>query len=213
MAAPSPYVFDTGVTLVGGARYNVADLEHAKKYAPVIISADTRIDDPLILPDIIIGDMDSSFSYSNVPVIKLDEQETTDFEKCLYTTKAPFYIGIGLLGQRFDHTLAACHILIKYAEKNIFLVGDTDVVFSLGVNFFLNIPKRTRFSIFPISPVYCLAETGLEWSISQTHLHAGQLISTSNITNEDCVKCRFNHTGAIGILPKEFLKNLIQAYV
>ena len=45
------------------------------------------------------------------------EQETTDLEKCLYSVEAPLFLGVGFLGGRVDHQLAAMNALVKYAGR------------------------------------------------------------------------------------------------
>ena len=81
-----------------------------------------------IIPDLIIGDLDSLLQRpvweSMTNVVRLAEQDTTDFEKCLYSVSAPLFLAFGFTGNRLDHTLAAVHIAAKYiAEKSIILVA------------------------------------------------------------------------------------------
>jgi thiamine pyrophosphokinase len=52
-----------------------------------------------------------------VPVHHLPEQDTTDFEKCLYSVAAPLLLGVGFLGGRADHHLAAMNVLVRYADR------------------------------------------------------------------------------------------------
>jgi len=203
-----PYTFDEGVTLVGGAAYTNHDFYNAYSLAPTIIAADSGSNNSPIKPDLIIGDMDSA-TPNQIPTLYLKEQSSTDFEKCLYSTIAPFYIGVGFSTQRFDHSLAACHALIKYCDKHIFLLGETDIIFSIGTKFQIILPIATRFSIFPLLPVRCLSGTGLKWPIENRVLSPGGLIGTSNQTTHKTVKLNFETVGALGILPKSFLSSIV----
>ena len=76
----------------------------------------------------VIGDLDSlrdiaALERAGVPVHRLEEQETTDLEKCLYSVEAPLFVGLGFLGGRIDHHLAAMNALVKFARVPVVLVG------------------------------------------------------------------------------------------
>ena len=47
--------------------------------------------------------------------MQIAEQETTDFEKAIYSTRAPVTVALGMTGKRFDHTLAALDAVTRYA--------------------------------------------------------------------------------------------------
>ena len=76
----------------------------------------------------VIGDMDSlrgsgRLRAAGVAIFEVGEQDTTDLEKCLYSVEAPLYIGLGFLGGRIDHHLAAMNALVKYPGKPVVLIG------------------------------------------------------------------------------------------
>ena len=50
-------------------------------------------------------------------MIQIAEQVTTDFEKALYSTRAPVTVALGMTGKRLDHTLAALDAVSKYAPS------------------------------------------------------------------------------------------------
>ncbi len=108
------------VTLVGGGPGSATALALAVGKAPCVIAADGGADRAKaigIVPSTIIGDIDSfskveSWQNSDVKMFKIDEQETTDFEKCLYSVSAPVFLGVGFLGARTDHGLAAMNAMV-----------------------------------------------------------------------------------------------------
>lgn len=213
MKRPAPHTFRSGVTLVGGAAYDAHDFEIARRFAPTVIAVDSGADSLVNTPNLIIGDLDSRVSHLDAPVLHLEEQDTTDFEKALYSTQAPLYVGVGFLADRFDHSLAACQVLIKYTEKPLFLLGETDVIFSLGTEFECSLPPNTRFSIFPLTHVQCTYSRGLEWSTEGIELSCDTQISISNCTTAEAVILRFDRPGALGILHKSFLPQLVAPYL
>jgi thiamine pyrophosphokinase len=174
---------------------------------------DSGVDNLCCNPEYVIGDMDSAKNTSDAKVIRITEQDTIDFEKSLYSIEAPFYIGVGFLTQRFDHSLAACNILVRYHQKPIFLVGETDVLFSLGTKTSLNLAKDTRFSIFPFCNLKCLYDDGLEWSLKGLDLAPDGAVSISNKISKSQLELTFDRPGAIGMLEKRFLPALVGKYL
>ena len=74
-------------------------------------------------PEIIIGDFDSLLDpvgwLGKTRLMQITEQETTDFEKSLYSTRAPVTVALGMTGKRFDHTLAALDAVTRYGRERI----------------------------------------------------------------------------------------------
>ena len=60
--------------------------------------------------------------------MQIGEQETTDFEKSLYSTRAPVTVALGMTGRRFDHTLAALDAVAKYAAKRKIVLVDEEEI-------------------------------------------------------------------------------------
>ena len=199
--------FETLVVLLGGA--NVA----RKQFNTVIdskiklICADGGANLALnygVTPDLIVGDMDSFTGSFKGKIIHLLEQDTTDFEKCLYTVEAPLYIGLGFLGGRVDHELAVLSTLVRYHDKSIILVGEQDICFCCPKALQLELPIGTRLSVFPMDDVK-MGSSGLEWPLDGVHMSPTTQIGTSNRTTEDTVKLYTHEGHAIVILPIECL--------
>src|SRR5690625_1381476 len=131
----SSVIFRRPVTLVGAGVLTRAVLDEALALAPELVAADRGADmlaELGLMPGTIIGDMDSISNRDRWEkmsrLVRLPEQETTDFEKCLYATEAPFYIAAGFTGGRVDHSLSVLHALLAREEKRVVLIGEEDAV-------------------------------------------------------------------------------------
>ena len=112
--------------------------------------------------------------------MSLPEQDTTDFEKCLYSVDAPYFLAVGFLGRRFDHSLAATHILWRRRTQRVILVSEEEIVFLLPRHWRIEVPTASRVSLFPLRPIYVERSQGLRWPLDGLQLEIGQQIGTSN---------------------------------
>jgi thiamine pyrophosphokinase len=216
-----PLRFETPITLVGASALDPAAVEAARRLAPALVAADSAaegLEAMRLSPQAIIGDMDSlaepeRWRAGPAAFVHLAEQETTDFEKCLYATEAPFYIAVGFTGRRMDHTLAVLHALLAYPDKRVVLVGEADVsaLAPPGVTMRLSVRLGTRVSIFPILPVRGLRSRGLTWPIDGLALAPGAKIGTSNIASQPVVEVAFDGPGALVMLEPDGLPALAAA--
>jgi thiamine pyrophosphokinase len=211
--------FDEPVTLVGGGPLDRAMLAEARAAAPVTIAAD-RAADLLtawgVEPAAVIGDMDSiarpeAWEQGKVPFLHLREQDSTDFEKCLYSVDAPWFVAAGFTGGRIDHTLAVFHAMLRHPGKPVFLLGEVEAITMLPPRrtVALALEPRARLSVFPLVPVRGLSSEGLEWPINGLDLAPGAQIGTSNRTVSARVSVSVDGPGALLILPRRFLRALI----
>src|SRR5690554_2958784 len=109
-----PLSFDGPIAVVGGGAVDAELLRSVAQRCAGLVGADRGADTIIaagLVPDAVVGDMDSVANRDGFPaqtrIVELTEQQTTDFEKCLYSTRAPVTIALGMTGGRFDHTLAA----------------------------------------------------------------------------------------------------------
>lgn len=201
------------VTLVGGGPVDAAVLEAALALAPEAVAADGGGD--VVLPPgrrfgAVIGDMDSlagadRLRAAGVPVHHLPEQETTDLEKCLYSVAAPLFLGVGFLGGRADHHLAAMNALVKYAHRAVVLLGAQDVCFLCPPVLALELPARARVSLFPMAPVRGVLSEGLRWSVEGLAMSPWGRTGTSNEALGGLVRVGFDHRVVLAILPMGLL--------
>jgi len=216
--------YKTPVIVLGGGDVDVEILHEFVARGYPLIAADGAADVALaheIPIEAIIGDLDSinDISVFSEPtqIIKIDEQETTDFEKCLYSVEAPLYVCIGMLGKRIDHTLAAFHTIARLGhKKNIVLVDQYEMSFGVGGNVEFDLPKRTRFSIYPLQPVTFKSSDGLKYPLDGLTLEVGRRIGTSNkvVKNEVVLTPLENEMAPyLVILPREHFDRVFDASV
>ncbi|WP_368073683.1 thiamine diphosphokinase [Haematobacter massiliensis] len=206
----------SGITLLGGADISPSLLERALSLAPVVVAADGGADRGLALgvrPELVIGDLDSLSRAGREAmgnaVLEVAEQDTTDFEKCLQRLAAPFVLGLGFLGGRLDHALAALTVLTR-APMPVLLIGEEDVVFCAPSTLTLHLPVGTRFSLYPLAPVSGQSE-GLVWPIDGIDFAPAGRVGTSNRTAAEVVRLSFTGPGMLVLLPREVLRPALSA--
>jgi thiamine pyrophosphokinase len=201
------------VTLVGAGPVPPRQLAAALALAPEAIAADGG--GAVALPDghrfrAAIGDMDSlevaaALRAAGTAVHAIGEQETTDLEKCLYSVEAPLFLGVGFLGGRLDHELAAMNALVKHAHRAVVLVGEADVCFLCPPELVLNLPAGTRMSFFPLAPVRGRISEGLRWPVTGLAFSPEGRIGTSNAALGGPVRVGFDAPRVIAVLPEAHL--------
>ncbi|WP_051332280.1 thiamine diphosphokinase [Cucumibacter marinus] len=181
-------VLDRPAIVVGGAAFDKRLLDRLMARGYPVIAADGAADALLaqgVSPDFVVGDMDSIADLSvfekRSRVIAIEEQVTTDFEKCLYAVAAPAYFGLGLTGRRFDHTLTALHVAVRVAHRAPLVIFDeTDLMLAITGSVELNLERRQRVSIFPLSPIRFERSEGLTYPLDGLTLAQGVRVGTSN---------------------------------
>ena len=214
-----PLRFETAVTLVGAGALDRSMVEATQRFAPVLIAADSgadRLAEMRLSPRAVIGDMDSvadpeHWRAGPAAFVHLAEQDTTDFEKCLYATEAPFYLAVGFTGRRIDHTLAVFHTLLRYPQKRIVLIGEHEVcaLAPPGVTLRLAVTPGARVSIYPLLPVTATHSRGLAWPIDGMALAPGGRIGTSNQASQPVIEIAFDGPGALVMLERAALGALV----
>ena len=213
MASSTLYRARGPVTLVGGGPVAPAELAAALALAPEALAADGGGDHPL--PEgwafrAVIGDMDSlagadRLRAAGVPIHDVSEQDTTDLEKCLYSVEAPLFIGLGFLGGRIDHHLAAMNALVQYPGKPVVLIGGEDLCFLCPPRFAMDLAAGTRVSLFPMGPVTGLASEGLRWPVEGLAFRPDGRIGASNAAMGGRVLLGFDAPRMLVILPAALL--------
>ncbi|WP_027834937.1 thiamine diphosphokinase [Maritalea myrionectae] len=213
--------YDTPVVVLGGGFVEIAELQRlvAKGYPVVAADGAAHVALAAGVPiAAIIGDMDSYVPVHNLPkktqIVHVPEQATTDFEKCLYRTKAPTYICLGMIGKRFDHSLAALHAAQKYGQtKKLILVDETDVIAVISGPVSFDVPVETRISVYPLSAIEMDYSKGLAYPLDGLCLAQGDVISTSNCAVEPNIEIVPHGDHAqpyLLILPNQFLDVLTE---
>jgi thiamine pyrophosphokinase len=210
LASRTLYRAGGAVTLVGGGPVAPADLAAALALAPEAVAADGGGDHALPPGHAfraVIGDMDSlrgREGLAGVPVHAIPEQETTDLEKCLYSVEAPLFVGLGFLGGRIDHHLAAMNALAKNPDKRVVLVGGGELCFLCPRRFEIDLAAGTKVSLFPMAEVRGLEWEGLRWPLAGSFRPDGR-IGTSNLALGGRVRMAFDAPRMLAILPAALL--------
>ena len=138
-----------------------------------------------LVPELIIGEFDSMLDphgwQGKARLMQITEQETTDFEKALYSTRAPVTVAMGMTGRRFDHTLAALDAVTRHAaQRRIILVDEEDVAVALSGSFSFTAEAGERVSIHPLQTVHFEKSEGLRYKLDGLTLAPGVRTGTSN---------------------------------
>lgn len=206
---------DAPVLLVGGGEIDRQVLAAALPAVGQVVAADGGAAQVLSLgrmPDAVYGDMDSlapevQAQLDDGVLRAVPEQNSTDFDKCLRHIAAPLVIGYGFLGHRLDHQLAAMTVLVSHPDRRCVLIGAEDVVMVCPPQLALDLPKGTRFSLFPMAPVTGRS-TGLRWPIDGLAFAPAGPIGTSN-TVDGPVRIHMDAPDMLLILPVACLSELL----
>lgn len=201
---------DAPVTLIGGGDPSGADLREALALAPVAVAADGGADAALrhgIAPAAIIGDMDSLSPEAarafQGRLHRIEEQDTTDFDKALTRIEAPAVLAVGFAGGRLDHELAALHSLVLRADRPCILLGPQTLAFHAPPALDLPLAPGTLVSLFPFARVR-IRSTGLRWPTDHLTFAPDRRIGTSNEAT-GVVSLRPDAPGLLVILPRATL--------
>lgn len=186
-AAPPPaLISDHPVTLLGAAVLPPGALERALDEAPRLIAVDGGADTALAaghLPDLVIGDLDSISPAARARLadrlLAVPAQDDTDFDKALDRVAAPLVLGLGFVGGRLDHTLAAMSTLVRRPDRRVVLIAEGQLCFLTPPELRLPLPPGSLVSLFPMTPLACRS-AGLHWATDGLRLEPGGMIGTSN---------------------------------
>ena len=207
------------VTLIGGGWLGRNDLRLALERAPYLVAADSGAARALAaghVPKAVIGDFDSlaAGERARIPhgdLFAIREQDSTDFDKALRNIAAPVVLGVGFLGGRADHQLAAFNTLVRRADRPCVLLGPREVVFHApaGRRLSLALAAGARVSLFPMAPV-AGRSTGLVWPIEGLAFAPAGRIGTSNAATGP-VSLTFDGAGMLVMLGRADLGAAIAA--
>jgi thiamine pyrophosphokinase len=187
-ANPVKLAADGVLVVVGGGTLDLALLKELAAQDASLVGADGGGDvirAAGLIPAAIVGDFDSLADPAGwddrTRLIPIAEQETTDFEKALYSTSAPVTVALGMTGKRFDHTLAALDAVTRYAaRRRIVLVDECDVALALTGPFSFAVEPSARVSVHPLTPTRFARSTGLKYPLDGLLLAPGIRTGTSN---------------------------------
>ncbi|WP_164730363.1 thiamine diphosphokinase [Pelagibacterium montanilacus] len=188
-------MFSGPLVIVGGGRVDPALLAEVAGLAVGFVGADSGGDvlaDHGIVPDAVIGDMDSLGSAGRFPastrIIAIADQDSTDFEKALGMTQAPVTLAIGMTGGRFDHTLAALHAVSRHAAgRRIVLLDEHDLALGVAGDLTITPGAGQRVSVYPLGRTEFAGSSGLVYPLAGLVLEQGERVGTSNAASAETV--------------------------
>ncbi len=204
------------LVLIGGAPVSQTDLHWALERGDLAVAADGgagALLDAGRMPDAVIGDMDSISEATRLrlPAARchhVTEQDSTDFEKCLERIRAPVILGLGFLGGRTDHSLAALSCLVRRGARCL-LIGPETVAFAAPEAIALDLPRGMWLSLFPFAAVTGRSE-GLRWPIDGIGFAPSGAIGTSNEVTGP-VRLGFDGPGMAVLLPSSAREAVLDA--
>ena len=206
-----------GATIVGGGEVSATSLERALERAPVLVAADGGAATALELgrtPQAVIGDMDSlpESAIGSIPADRLhriEEQDSTDFAKCVRSIDAPIIVGVGVLGPRLDHGLAALNVLALNPGQRLVLLTESEVCFLCPPEMEIELPVGSRISLFPMRRVTGTS-IGLRWKLDGLDFSPDGMTGTSNEVSRSQVVVCFGDPGMLMILPAAQFDNVLE---
>lgn len=197
------------VIIANGKIENIDKIKRHIKDGDYIICADGGYDYAVkmgIVPDIIIGDMDSV------------KTKTADIEKIVFPVKKDFtdseivleyaaekgfdeLLLLGFTGKRTDHMLTNILLLTHYPNMNITILDEySEIILSKSENVIYG-EAGTLVSIIPINGDLCGVTTdGLEYPLADETLKFGCGRGVSNVMLSD--KCVIKIKSGFGIIIK-----------
>ncbi len=185
--------------LVSGG--NIENIELIKKVADdmdFIICADGGTNyclDANLVPDIIIGDLDSieenslkTIEYQKIPIVKFPvKKDNTDTELAIdYLIEKGFrdITILGALGTRMDHTLGNIFLLKKLRDKKVKgkIIDHHNIIYLVDNELKIKKQRNSYVSIIPITDNGIqVSLNGFEYPLSKAKL---EFSSTLGISNE-----------------------------
>lgn len=202
--------------LIGGGPASIGDVR-VLKTAQKIFCADGGANIAFqhnFIPDAIIGDGDSiskeaENAFSDL-IVKIADQDTTDFEKCLTYIKDDNLLCFGFLGGRIDHQLAAFSALAKFPQKSVVLVGEDEIVFLCRDGLEIDLPIGSNVALFPLNESR-VTSTGLVWETGGIDFMPVGMLGTSNKMANSHLSLSKVSGSMIVILPRTALTAIMDA--
>lgn len=205
------------ITLVGGADIGPNDLNIALAVAPSLVAADSGANHLLAekrAPTAIFGDFDSISEGARAAFSEvlhcIEDQNTTDFQKVLARVDAPFFVAVGFLGGRIDHSFAALHaVTVAKSSKVVFLAGEDVAIVVRDERIKFEITPGLGFAVLPLDQ--CRVSTsGLKWDLDNASLGMTHAISSSNKVENSTVTVAVDGA-AVVTMPRSAFDAVINA--
>ena len=159
---------------------------------------------------LVVGDMDSQKDLpTSQAAAHITDQETTDFQKCLAVCDADIFLGVGFLGGRLDHQLAAFSALLN-EPRPVILIDEAQLVFVVPQKFSIDLEAETPVGFYPMEPIEASLR-GVRWPLSNAAMSPTGKIATSNVALGGALEITVDRPGLLAILPRRDLETVLAA--
>ncbi len=168
-------------------------LQSLARDSGVVICADGGANTALkfgILPDVIVGDLDSIHAealvkFHKVPTYEDRDDESTDLEKAIawaLRQKYDHIVVIGASGRRIDHSVGNLGVLPKfYPDAVIRFIDDLGELVYVGRGITFDAKRSDVISLIPLSRCEGITTQGLKYALDDEALELGVREGTSNV--------------------------------
>ncbi len=168
-----------------------------------------------IIPDVIIGDMDSLSSHASeyyrkrdVKFVRIKEQETTDFEKSLnYCKSAGFkeVIVLGATSNRPDHTMNNFSVMKRFRNYfDVKIYTDEYEIFYAGKKVGFIYRKNETLSMMAMPKAVGVSTKGLKFKLNEETLEFGIREGSLNESVSQKISITYK-SGTLLIFRKHFI--------
>lgn len=184
----------------GGDKVNKNALTYFPSEKDFIIAADSGAEMlcesfPEIVPDIVLGDFDSSnldelkkhFTKSDFYVLPREKDDTDTFYaiKTAIEKSPEKIVIVGGLGSRADHGLANIFSLIYIKNHNIkgYIDNGDNLIYlaeNTGMHFYKSLCNKTYISLIPLTDVKGLNISGFKYDVCNKDVLRSEIYTTSN---------------------------------
>ena len=192
------------IIVANGSPPRRSDIAYLKiRCYKTLIAADggaNSLYDVNIVPDFIIGDMDSISDealakFKNVSkVIPVKRQTDTDVEKCLkFAVRKKFThaVLLGATGNRLDHSFCNLGIVLKYDDKiHVAIIHERSYLAAYSGQVKLKTNPGEIISVYGFDEKTKITSKGLKYQLRNVSLPFGKKESTSNVAVGDTVELK-----------------------
>jgi len=177
-------------------------LQALLREADVVLCADGGANIALklgVVPDAIIGDLDSIHTetlvkFHKVPTYRDNDDESTDLEKTIaWAIKEKFdhVTVIGASGKRLDHSMGNLGVLAKfYPDAVVRFVDEFGELTYVGRELTIDVKKGEIVSLIPLSRCEGIVTDGLRYALNGETLELGVRGGTSNVVTASPVSIK-----------------------
>ena len=199
--------------LIGAGPSSAQLIRETSAYCDAIVAADGGFEAAKqagVQVALVVGDMDSQLDLpASQSAAHITDQETTDFQKCLSVCDAHIFLGVGFLGGRLDHQLAAFSALLN-EPRPVILMDEAQLVFVVPQKFSIDLEAETPVGFYPMVPVETNLR-GVRWPLSNAVMSPMGQIATSNVALGGALEITVDRPGLLAILPRRDLEAVLAA--